>query len=304
MRSRFHTLGLGLLLAIGLSVPALGPAFAQSQPKDIEGQYPPCSKQPTDAQSDEAHKKYLVGKDAYDGSDWDAAIRSFNEAYRADCTKHELLVIISRAYEQKHELRESVETLKLYLRRAANVSQTDRDNYERRIKRLSDELAKASPQPTTSNTVAPPLTATAPPTASNSGPPPPPASHHSPYPFILAGVGAAAVIVGVVVILTTPALPANCDADSEICRVPTTPGIDEASYRANELASDQKKAGTHKSQPIVGGAIVAGGGLMLVGGILWFFLEPTTPDKAGALTPRISPQLAPGYGGFSLTGTF
>lgn len=304
MRSRFHTLhtvALGALLAIGLSVPALGPAFAQTQPKDVEAQYPTCSKQPTDKESEEAHKKYLVGKDAYDGSDWDSALRSFSEAYRVDCTKHELLVIISRAYEQKHELREAVDSLKLYLRRAANVSQTDRDNYERRIKRLSDELAKSNPPPPTS--VAPPPTATAPPTATTSAPPPP-AGHHSPYPFILAGVGAAAVIVGVVVILTSPALPGNCDADTEICSIPTTPGIDKEKYRNDQLPEDQDKAGKHKSQPVIGGAVVAAGGLALVGGIIWFVLEPTTPDKSAAQKPRLAPQLGPGYGGFSLTGTF
>ena len=133
-------------------------------------------------------------------------------------------------------------------------------------------------------------------TAAAAPPPEEPAveKHHSVGPFILAGVGAAAIIVGAVVFASAPKTPKNCDANTEICTVPA--GVDAQAYRGNgELATDEDQAGKHKSQRVGGGAIIGGGAIVLVAGAIWFLLEPTGngPRRRACRSRRGSPAMEP-----------
>src|SRR5690242_18611823 len=89
-----------LLALLGTAVAV--PAFAQSSapagggggPASASGAasvYPQCATTPTKAESDKAHSAYLLGKSSFDEGDYASAITMFKEAYRRDCTKHELL---------------------------------------------------------------------------------------------------------------------------------------------------------------------------------------------------------------------
>ena len=126
-------------------------------------------------------------------------------------------------------------------------------------------------------------------------------SGHTIYPFIVGGVGAVAIIVGVVVILQSPALPTNCDGATQVCQVPRTPGIDSAQYRANQLPADADKAGQHDVQPKIGAAIAVSGGLVLAGSIVWYLLEPTAKQKQSG---HVAPWLDRTSGGLSFRGAF
>jgi hypothetical protein len=80
------------------------------------------------------------------------------------------------------------------------------------------------------------------------------------------------------------------------CTGPNTPS------GCYDLASDQDKAGKGKNQPPIGYGILAGGALAVVGGLVWFFLEPTG-SKESAKT-KVVPELGKGFGGLSLTTSF
>jgi hypothetical protein len=127
-------------------------------------------------------------------------------------------------------------------------------------------------------------------------PPPPDTSHggHTAFPWILAGVGAATVIVGVIIVATTPSRPPNCSKDNQTCT--RTPGETD-----DQLKSDQDRAGKADSQPVVGLGVAAVGALALAGGLVWHFLEPSGESKAGL---RVSPWLAPNASGVTLGARF
>jgi hypothetical protein len=117
---------------------------------------------------------------------------------------------------------------------------------------------------------------------------------HSVAPWIVVGVGGAAVVAGVVIFLTAPDRPSNCDKDTQKC----TRGADES---AADFAKDKDRAGQADSQPILG-VIVAGAGAALVaGGLLWHFLEPVGP-KTGQV--KLAPWTTGKSSGVGLSGTF
>ncbi len=151
---------LSILALIGTA--AAVPAFAQSNPGEAAPvtPYAACTGKPTQSDTDAAHGAYMAGKGSYDESDYTTAINYFKDAYRRDCTKHELLVIIARAYELQGNRREAVHALETYLDRVPSAQ--DAEVQKRHIANLKRELTE---QP------APPASASA--TASASAPPPP-----------------------------------------------------------------------------------------------------------------------------------
>ena len=70
-------------------------------------------------------------------------------------------------------------------------------------------------------------------------------------------------------------------------------------------STTQDDAGTRASSRIAGPILIGGGVAIVAGGLLWHFLEPTGPvEKTGKLKPSVTPQVAPGYAGMSLGGSF
>jgi hypothetical protein len=117
---------------------------------------------------------------------------------------------------------------------------------------------------------------------------------HSVAPWIVVGVGGAAVVAGVVIFLTAPDRPSNCDPDTHKC----TRGTDES---AADFATDKDQAGRADSLPVFGVIVAAGGAALVAGGLLWHFLEPVGP-KTGNV--RLSPWTTGKSSGVGLSGTF
>ncbi len=144
---------------------------------------------------------------------------------------------------------------------------------------------------------APPVGPVTPPPPAADEPPPPPsrAAEHSLIPWVVVGVGAAAVVTGVIVLATAPSLPASCDADTKKCV--RMVGQSDASF-----TEVQDRAQSSESRPVLGGVVLASGLVVVAGGLLWHFLEPTGPKKTTAW--HLSPFTGPTGTGASLGGTF
>jgi hypothetical protein len=116
---------------------------------------------------------------------------------------------------------------------------------------------------------------------------------HSVWPWIVVGAGAATVAVGVVFFVTTPALPPECDADSRTCnRLKDAAG--SSVETEEQYQQRQSDAGRHVTQPVMGAMIMAVGGALIIGGLIWHFLEPTGPKSAAKIR----------FGPTGLAGTF
>ena len=236
----------------------------------------------TQSESERAHTIYQAGKVQYDDKNYDAAIVQFRDAYKRDCSKHDLLIIISRAYELKGDKVEALKALETFVERVPGSP--DIMTHRNGIDSLKKQIAAQPPPPP-------------PPTGAPAAPPTEMREHTIP-PWIVVGAGGAAIVVGIVVVLAAPAKPVGCSNDNDTClrRPDETP---------EAFAKRQDTAGKAKNQPVYG-AITIGGGAVLVGaGLLWHFLEPTGPvEKTGSLKPKLSPQVAPGFAGMSLGGSF
>jgi tetratricopeptide (TPR) repeat protein len=279
MRAPHRWVALLALLGTAVTVPAL----AQQR---VE--YPKCDHPVTDRDSDAAHGAYLAGMAAYQEGDYDKALLYFNDAYKRDCEKHEMLIIISRAHEGKGDKQEAIRLLKLFLERAPNHKEAE--TTRAKIANLEKLIAQEKPQPT--STASAPPTATAAPT-----PPPPPSADtggggHTLPPWIVVGVGGALAVVGG--ILQPIAYTKISDAES-LCR-------------NRECPPDAKVDGTPavelgnsgRSLSAVGVGLIVGGLVLVAGGLTWHFLEPTGPKT----TARITPSVGPGFAGMQLGGRF
>jgi hypothetical protein len=294
MNARKQVLALGMLAAVATSVPAYAQSSSKGEP------YPTCTRTVTPAESEAAHAKYLSGKVDYDEGKHDAAIQQFKQAYAKDCTKHELLVIISRAYEFKSDFAEAIRALETYLERVPGTP--DAATHRSRIETLKGKLAEqqraasaasassssSSTTPASSGTGASPTPVTPPPGAETQG--------HTVYPWIVVGAGVVGVAVGVVLIATTPSIPSNCNETTTTCT--RKPGESDAEFK-----EDQDQAGRGKNQPVIGAVVTGVGGALVVGGLIWHFLEPTG-DRSSTAGAKVRPQVGPGYGGLALTGRF
>ena len=282
MRSRKLVIGFGFLVAVASAVPA----YAQSAASGV--QYPPAcaaSSVPS-AESDKAHAIYAAGKVQYDDGSYEAAIAQFRDAYKRDCSKHDLLVIISRAYELKGDRAEAIKALELYL---ARENPADAATHRTKIDNLRKQIAAQPAPPTTTA-------------------PPPEIREHTIPPWIVVGFGGAAVVAGVIVLIVAPKLPPGCDASSLTCNV-----VDNAG-RPVPTPTDAQKAQLPKDQATAGASVGQNkGGLItlicgigiLGGGLLWHFLEPTGPSTStGSFKPKVTPEVAPGYAGMSVGGSF
>jgi hypothetical protein len=95
-------------------------------------------------------------------------------------------------------------------------------------------------------------------------------------PLLVAGVGAAAAVTGVVLAIAgMKQVPDDCSLGSHQCvAAPGDPSFDQA-HRGVTMAN-------------VGIGVGIGGAAMLAGGALWYFMQPLKmPREAGALTPWV-----------------
>ena len=193
-------------LVIASSLVAL--AFAAMPSREARAQaagaaYPlPCSAATVpQSESERAHTIYQAGKVQYDDKNYDAAIVQFRDAYKRDCSKHDLLIIISRAYELKGDKVEALKALEQYVDRVP--TSPDIMTHRNGIDSLKKQIA-AQPPP-------PPPSAGAVPSA-----PPQEMREHTIPPWIVVGVGGIAVIAGIVVIATAPSVAPLGSYDDDV----------------------------------------------------------------------------------------
>jgi len=151
-----------ILGAVALAVPAFaqgGAATTTPQPQLTV--YPACNSQPSKDDSDVAHGAYIAGKRAFDENDYPTAIQYFKDALRRDCTKYELLNIISRAFELQGNRAEAINALETYVKRAP-ANDPSVEPIQRRIANLKAQqaAADASAKATATNSTASTPTAT------------------------------------------------------------------------------------------------------------------------------------------------
>ena len=285
-------IGSGLLVAVATSVPALAQSSAASAASAASGAsatpYPAACGSVPQSESERAHTIYQAGKVHYDDKNYDAAIAQFREAYKRDCSKHDLLIIISRAYELKGDRVEALKALEMYLERVPNSP--DASTHRNGIESLKRQIAAAPPPSATTTAPSPSATTTAPPTE---------VREHTVLPWLVVGLGGAAVITGAIFLVAAPKVPPNCNESSGSCSA-VPPNEDPA-----QLAKDRAQAGTSVGDR-TGGliAIISGAGVIGIG-LLWHFLEPTGPvEKTASTKPSFVPAVAPGYAGMSFGGGF
>jgi tetratricopeptide (TPR) repeat protein len=289
------------LLGVAVTVPALA-----QQPS----LYPsPCdASKVSKADVDRAHTLYLSGKQFLDESNYDKAIGYFKDAYSIDCSVHAILPIIATAYERKGDKLEAIRALEEYLKRAPSAG--DHEVIERRIANLKQQVASlgttaatASAPPPSATVAAPPPSASTPPpqpppsseptTTAPAGalstPPPPAGGGHSIAPWVLVGVGAAAVVTGVVLLAVgsgdVSSAEGQCGSAHNMC----PPG-------SNAINTGNTGRTLEGAGYVVGGVGLAAA----AGGLVWHFVEPTSPTVGNFLTPSVGP----GYGGISFAARF
>jgi hypothetical protein len=218
-----------------------------------------------------------------------------------------MLPIIATAYERKGDKGEAVRALEEYLKRAPSAP--DHDVIERRIKNMKDQLARDQPAPpasasatTGAGSAAGPQTtptgsAEATPAASSASlavgaAAPPRAEGHGALPWVVVGVGGAAVVTGIVLF----AVGAGDISSAE----------KQCQGRACTTTAAVNLGNNGRSLENLGGGVIGGGLAVAAAGIVWHFLEKTN-DGAGAAPAegtRVHPVVAPGYAGVALDHSF
>ncbi len=292
------------LFACLIGIAAAVPALAQS---GTVTQYPACADPPpklSQTELDAAHASYRVGVEAYDTGNYQKALDNFQDSFRRDCSKVALLNFIARAYEGRGDRAEAIHALETYLQR--NPKAADAETVQNRIQNLRALMQQQS-STATATTVTPTATvtvtatstavptATATPTAEEQG--------HTAGPWVLISVGAAAAIAGVVVTLVGQGAINKSQADC--LRNPSPPPDFNCPPLTgfNQKDSDAKRGSDESTGLVVRGTgivVTIVGGVSLISGIIWHFVEPTGPKK----TAWITPVVAPGYGGIVLGAKF
>jgi hypothetical protein len=305
MRVRLAERGLGVIGIVAAALMATAePALADPPPD-----FPPCSREPTQADVDGAAGSHRAAKAYYERADYDKAIQLWRDAYNFDCTKPAVFLNMANAYEKKGDKVAAVAMLETYLVRAPKDA-ADASTISAKINNLKSSI-KAQPEPAAT---APAPTSTAPPpgpapTASvQPDAPTPPATGERPFgviPWVVAGVGAAAAIGGIVPLVIgfsdISAAEELCGAEHDSC--PRNPDREE------QAIIDAGESG--QNLVTVGWVLVGVGAGALVGGLVWQFVfnnpEPASTTgrvKAPATAVQVAPWVGARQQGVSLTGNF
>jgi tetratricopeptide (TPR) repeat protein len=300
---RRRSLALGLL-GIAIALPAMAQPSQPQSPSPSQTVYPaPCeATKVSKADVERAHTVFLSGKQYLEESNYEKAISYFNDAYSIDCSVHGILPIIATAYERKGDKAEAIRALEEYQRRSPSAP--DHEVIERRLRNLNDQLAREQTAAAAASaaasasaaaaaaSVAPPPTASpsasAPPPAPNTPPPEPTEAKHTVVPWIVVGIGGAAVIAGGVMFGVSEVEIKDAEGSCPIhdqCKV------------ASAIAE-----GNHGRDLQTASYYVLGSGLAVAtAGLVWHFLEA---GSKGPPSTAVAPVVAPGYAGVGMTGSF
>lgn len=134
-------------------------------------------------------------------------------------------------------------------------------------------------------------------------PPPSTSQNRSVGPWIVMGLGAAAIATGAVLHLTSE-YPPNCDPDSNggICaRTPAENALPEGEAEA-ALQKDRDDATSTRTKKVLGTMFVAGGAVTLVAGAVWLFIGIDRSSRSSRA--MIAPWYDVGSGGLMLRSRF
>jgi len=288
-----------LLAALALM---MAPAIAHAE--EPTKSYPDCGREPTDAEVQAAKGAFQAGNASFNEADYARAIDYWEDAYRRDCTANPLLLNLARAYELAGRKRQAVVSLETFLTREPNSAEKEQIN--RRVEVLKKKIAEedaaaaAAPPPTT----APPPGPTPPPVA----PPPAEKAHRSPWPWVLAGVGGAAVIVGTIGVIDNQKklndVAAKCP--NRQCPAVLTPNPNDAKDATEPDTATINKGNVARKAFDRSVFIMGVGGAAIAGGVVWWFLDKKSVDKANqtAKRPLVVPFVAPQLAGLSVSGAF
>lgn len=254
-------------------------------------QYPPCSKVPTQSEVDGAQGAFQAGDVSFKEADYERAILYWEDAYRRDCTVPLLLHYLSRAYEGKGDLPQTVVALKTYLERDPNAP--ERPQIEKRIQvfeqRIEAERIRAEEAQRKANSPAP-VVATAPVQSKDAG-----GLYVQPLiPLVVAGVGVGAGLIGSVVYFS--ARSDLKDAQSK---------CDNQAERKDCPASVVKAGESARSRVTWGGTVAITGLVLAAGGTGWYFFNDSQdPKKRAPKTAVLQPIVGPDTVGLLWQGTF
>ena len=113
------------------------------------------------------------------------------------------------------------------------------------------------------------------------------------FPLAVAGLGAAALVTGGVLLgLGMSKIPANCSMSSRDCAAPPGDPVFNDAHSSIALAN-------------LGMGVGLGGAALLAGGLIWYFVQPTKmPSTEAAVARTVSPWLGRGAGGVAFIGNF
>jgi tetratricopeptide (TPR) repeat protein len=274
-----------LLAALAL---LMAPAIAHAE--EPTKSYPDCGREPTDGEVAAAKGAFQAGNASFNEADYARAIDYWEDAYRRDCTANPLLLNLARAYELAGRKRQAVVSLETFLAREPNSGEKDQIN--RRVEVLKKKIAEedaaaaAAPVPSTGTTT-PAGPATGP-----AAPEPAEKARRSPWPWVVMGVGGAAFIVGTIGAVDNKK---KIDAVEAKCPMHQCVGGDTESINQGNAA----RTALNRSVIIMGV-----GGLAVAGGVVWWFLDKKSVDKASQTATRVAPFVAPQLAGLSVSGAF
>src|SRR5262249_33948501 len=111
-------------------------------------------------------------------------------------------------------------------------------------------------------------------------------------PLVVAGIGAAAAIAGGVLVgVGVKDVPSSCSIGSRQCVAPPGDPAFEQAHRGIALAT-------------LGLGVGAGGAALLLGGVVWYLLEPAQPRVEHERAARVTPWLGDRAGGLSVSRRF
>lgn len=291
------------VIALGLVCGAEGSAHAADAPPLV---YPSGSCVVTEESASAARSAIALGKSFSDEGNYDEAVRNFLIAYKKDCERHTFLPLLAGVLEKQSNYEEAIRALRLYLERQRDISAGDRATTESKIKNLQglrDKQKKAIADAAAS--------------AAAQQPSAPPREvvvrEHTAAPWLVFGVGVAALGTGIVLAAAGPAIPRLCDGAADGTSSKDAKGepaclADDTLPLASQESERQSRAndaGLARGVQIAAPITIIGGAVLMVGGLAWHFLEPTGPVvKEAKLRPKLSPTVAPGYAGLSLGGSF
>lgn len=291
-------------IAIGASALFLGASVALA---DDPVPFPECTKTPSADDVEAAKQSHLIATSRFNLQDWDKAIEFWRQAYGLDCTAHAILVNIANAYEKKGDKRSAIAALETYLTRATGAP--DLVAINERVVQLKKSLEPTPPTTATATATATAAATTTTPPISTAAPAG--ARPYGPIPLVIAGVGGALAVAGVIMIPVglgpyneaLEACPTRNENGERICKEGVDPKATEEKGNSGRVTWNA-------------GAALLGVGLAAAAGGLGFHFvfnkpqpvatpgDPAAPPAPPAARVDMVPIVGPQFSGLVLSGKF